>query len=212
MSKVLPKMDWKTGGLIIAGGACLIVGGVLIMQWRHACVGRKVGKTVLKFLEMHGAKLKHGIISGGPVEAPMPLDAAIVNTVHLMIDDENQMAIGHGGTVTAVTDADADDNQTAPVPVPAPKQVQKVRAAGAPKVRKAKAPKVSSNPTDFDEPEDEGGYAGPAPKKINVSYNPDQFVRKGERPPEPQPEKVGTVGARIVTEEIGAGDMPGVDD
>lgn len=207
MSKALQKLDWKTGGLIIAGGACLIVGGVLIMQWRHACVGRKVGRTVLKFLEMHGAKLDHGIISGGPVETPMPLDAAIVNTVHLMVDDENQMAIGHGGNVTGQSDETPDSE---PAPTPAPKQPKKVRATGTSKpTKKPRAPaSAPSDPLGFDEPPDEGGYSGPGPKKVNVSYNPDQFVRKGERPPEPQPEKVGTVGARIVTDQIGEGEIP----
>lgn len=83
------KFKWEHGAMIALGGAALITGGMLLMQWKHATMGRKISKDLVAFLKMHGAQVDGDQISGGPITVPMSVDEAVIGTVDTIIRDVN---------------------------------------------------------------------------------------------------------------------------
>jgi hypothetical protein len=83
------KFTWEHGVMLVLGGAALVSGGMLAVQWKHAKVGRKVSSNVVTFLQKYGATLSGDIISGGPVVTQMPVDEAVVGTIEKILSDIN---------------------------------------------------------------------------------------------------------------------------
>jgi hypothetical protein len=81
------KVPWEYVALAVLGGATVITGTFLAVQWKHAAVGRKVQKGVVDFLTHYGASVHGKTISGGPLNAPVTVDEAVVGTVNTMIKD-----------------------------------------------------------------------------------------------------------------------------
>lgn len=73
--------DWKTIGLVALGGAAALAGGAFILQSNDAALGRITRKQALAWLTTHGASASNGVISGGPLGAPMKENQAVVATL-----------------------------------------------------------------------------------------------------------------------------------
>ena len=83
------KFTWEHGVMIALCGAALISGGLLMVQWKPAMMGRRVKKDLVTFLKAHGAQVEGDKISGGPVTIPMTVDEAVVGTIDTIITDIN---------------------------------------------------------------------------------------------------------------------------
>lgn len=83
------KFTWEHGAMLLLGGAAIISSGMLLVQWKHATMGRRVSKDVVTFLQKHGAQINGKKISGGPVTIPMNVDEAVVGTIDTIISDIN---------------------------------------------------------------------------------------------------------------------------
>jgi hypothetical protein len=79
--------SWERVALVALGGAAVVASGLLLVQWRHAVVGRRVSRDVVDFLKHHGAAIDGEFIVGGPVSVPMKVDAAVVGTVDTLLRD-----------------------------------------------------------------------------------------------------------------------------
>ena len=87
------KFSWEHIALVALGGAAVVSSGLLMVQWKHAQVGRRVTGDVLDFLQMCDAKVQGKFIVGGPVTVPMKIDDCIVSTVDTMIKDFHDRAL-----------------------------------------------------------------------------------------------------------------------
>ncbi len=86
------NVPWKTIGLLAIGGVAIASTTALVLQWKHASLGRHISGEVVDFLKLHGATVNDGQIFGGPVRVSMPVRAAVVNTIEAIIGDVNAKA------------------------------------------------------------------------------------------------------------------------
>jgi len=72
-------LPWVLGGIATTATAALVI------QWKHASLGRQVSRNVVGFLIDHGAKVEDGVISGGVVAAPLKVNSAVMATISEML-------------------------------------------------------------------------------------------------------------------------------
>jgi len=81
------NVPWEYIALAALGGATIVTGTMLAVQWKHASVGRKVENDVVSFLKHYGATINGKKISGGPINVPVTVEEAVTGTVNSMIKD-----------------------------------------------------------------------------------------------------------------------------
>jgi hypothetical protein len=86
-------VNWELIALAAAGSIAVVTGGMLVVQWKHAALGRRISNDVVDFLKLHGAVVAGKNISGGPVTVPMTIDQAVVGTIDTIIKDINVRAM-----------------------------------------------------------------------------------------------------------------------
>ena len=86
MSSLAKKIDTKTWVIIGLGGVTVVAGFALFSQWKHATLGRKVRRSVVRFLKDHGSVVQSGIVTGGVVQQPLKIDTAVNATVVQMLN------------------------------------------------------------------------------------------------------------------------------
>lgn len=181
------KFDKKTWTIVGLGGVVAVVTAALVVQWKHAALGRQVSRNVTRFLTDHGAQLRDGVLSGGVVSVPMKQNAAINATIVQMLnavaDQLDRGGAAEGG------ESDDDDlknpgyNSQRQAP---PKSDNKPSPVAKRKSKRDGCQSPSEVP-------DDGGYGAMNGKKGggsgsgDFSYNPNEFapVRGpgGNKPP-----------------------------
>jgi hypothetical protein len=118
------SIPWTYIALAVLGGCTLATGALLMTQWKHARLGRKVERDVLTFLKHYGSSVKGKVVSGGLLNVPLGVEDAITGTVNTMIKDVHTrvMAIKKAAPPKSGED-DSDEPQegTAPMVTPSPK-------------------------------------------------------------------------------------------
>ena len=188
MSSLAKKIDTKTWVIIGLGGVTVVAGFALFSQWKHATLGRKVRRSVVRFLKDHGSVVQNGIVTGGVVQQPLKIDTAVNATVVQMLNGvADQMEGGAGGMGPVDPDGGApmmpnpttamDGYQTyASMPPPRVRAKRQQAPVGSAKrggsarnppspraMRKAQAPRSGATPASpleiSKQFRDDGGYA-----------------------------------------------------
>jgi hypothetical protein len=76
----------KTVTICVLAATLAAAVGAIVYMWKHAALGREVRRTVLGALERSGSAVKGGVVSGGAMRTPLPINAAVHATVSALID------------------------------------------------------------------------------------------------------------------------------
>lgn len=82
--KILPykdRIEWKWPLMAVCVASTVVMGLFLMKQWSYAIIGRNVSNDVVRFLEYRGSTRKRGIVEGGLLQVPLPVGAAVTQTV-----------------------------------------------------------------------------------------------------------------------------------
>ena len=169
------KNKWVVAGIGAVAIAAGAAGGYYAYkEAKYAALGHQVHDNVVKFLVDSGASVAGNSISGGIVSKSMTKHAAVNTTVVTML---NAFADQLGGKAPNPTLQEGDEIGVVTTPKSDIPQKPHGRSPGRRATGGVKNP--SSSP-------DDGGYADRESQESSpaeATYNPEEFVPKGERPP-----------------------------